>query len=63
MLLHRFGAGAGSIETYEETTDADGAFRFDDVPAVAEGDSIALAVDYGETRYTEVLSQSRMSEP
>jgi hypothetical protein len=63
VLLHRFGAGAGSIETYEQTTDADGAFRFDDVPAVAEGDSIALAVDYGETRYTEVLSQSDLSEP
>jgi hypothetical protein len=63
VLLHRFGAGAGSIETYEQTTDADGAFRFDDVPAVAEGDSIALAVDYGETRYTEVLPPSRMSEP
>jgi hypothetical protein len=63
VLLHRFGAGAGSIETYEQTTDADGAFRFDDVPAVAEGDSIALAVDYGETRYTEVLSQSDLAEP
>ena len=58
VLLHRFGAGSGSVDTYEETTDADGAFRFDHVPAVSEGDSLALAVDYGETRYTEVISQS-----
>ena len=63
VLLHRFGAGSGSVDTYEETTDADGAFRFDDVPAVSAGDSLALAVDYGETRYTEVLSQSDIAEP
>ena len=60
VLLHRFGAGAGSVDTYEETTGADGAFRFDDVPAVSDGDSLALAVDYGETRYTEVLSRSEI---
>ena len=63
VLLHRFGAGSGSIDTYEETADADGTFRFDRVPAMSDGDSLALAVDYGETRYTEVLSQSDVSEP
>ncbi len=63
VLLHRFGAASGSVDTYEETTDDDGAFRFDGVPAVSDGDSIALAVDYGETRYTEVLSQSEVAEP
>ena len=63
VLLHRFGAGSGSIDTYEETADADGTFRFDRVPAMSDGDSLALAVDYGETRYTEVLSQSDLAEP
>ena len=63
VLLHRFGAGSGSVDTYKETTDADGAFRFDRVPAVSDGDSLALAVDYGETRYTEVLSRSDIAEP
>lgn len=63
VLLHRFGAGSGSVDTFEETADADGGFRFDDVPAVAEGDSLALAVDYGETRYTEVLSRSEIADP
>ena len=63
VLLHRFGAGSGSVDTYEETTDAHGAFRFDRVPAVNAGDSLALAVDYGETRYTEVLSPSDLAEP
>ena len=63
VLLHRFGAGSGSVDTYEEITDANGAFRFDRVPAVSDGDSIALAVDYGETRYTEVLSQAEIAEP
>ncbi len=63
VLLHRFGAGSGSVDTYEETTDAGGAFRFDGVPSVSDGDSLALAVDYGETRYTEVLSQSDIAEP
>ena len=63
VLLHRFGAGSGSVDTYEETTDADGAFRFDRVPAIADGDSLALAVDYGETRYTEVLSRSEIADP
>lgn len=63
VLLHRFGAGSGSVDTYQETTDADGGFRFDRVPAVSDGDSLALAVDYGETRYTEVLSRSDIAEP
>ena len=63
VLLHRFGAGSGSVDTYKETTGDGGAFRFDDVPAVSDGDSLALAVDYGETRYTEVLSQSEVAEP
>ena len=62
VLLHRFGAGSGSVDTYEETTDADGAFRFHGVPALSDGDSLALAVDYGETRYTEVLSRSDIAE-
>jgi len=63
VLLHRFGAGSGSVDTYEETTDADGAFRFHRVPGVSDGDSFALAVDYGETRYTEVLSQAEIADP
>ncbi len=63
VLLHRFGAEAGSVDTFETITDGDGAFRFDGVPALAEGDSAALAADYGETRYTEVLSPAALSGP
>ena len=63
VLLHRFGAGSGSVDTYEETTGDDGGFRFDGVPAVSDGDSLALVVDYGETRYTEVISRSEITEP
>ena len=63
VLLHRFGAGSGSVDTFETLTDGDGAFRFDDVPAPQDGDSLALAADYGETRYTAVVSPAELSEP
>ena len=63
VLLHRFGAGSGSVDTYQETTDANGAFRFDRVPAMSDGDSLALAVAYGDTRYTATLSQSEIADP
>ena len=63
VLLHRFGAASGSVDTFETHTDGDGAFRFDDVPAPADGDSLALAADYGETRYTQVLSPAELAEP
>ena len=63
VLLHRFGAESGSVDTFETLTDDHGAFRFDDVPAPGDGDSLALAADYGETRYAEVVSPSQLSEP
>ena len=63
VLLHRFGADSGSVDTFETLTDGDGTFRFNDVPTPEDGDSLALAADYGETRYTEVLSPSELSGP
>ena len=63
VLLHRFGAASGSVDTFETVTDDGGAFRFDDVPVPENGDSLALAADYGETRYTEVVSPAKLSEP
>ena len=63
VLLHRFGAGSGSVDTFEETTDADGAFRFDGVPQYPMETASRWPVNYGETRYTEVLSQSEIAEP
>ena len=63
VLLHRFGAGSGSVDTFETLTDDDGAFRFDGVPTPEDGDSLALAADYGQTRYTEVISPAELSEP
>ena len=63
VLLHRFGAASSSVDTFETVTDSDGAFRFDGVPLPAEGDSLALAADYGETRYTQLISPSMLSQP
>ena len=63
VLLHRFGAGAGSVDTFETVSEADGTFLFNDVPVPQDGDSLALAADYGETRYTEVLSAGDLAAP
>ena len=63
VLLHRFGAGSNSVDTFDTLTDDDGAFRFEGVPAPEAGDSLALAADYGQTRYTEVISPAHLSEP
>ena len=62
VLLHQFGAESGSVDTYETTTDADGAFRFDDVPPTPEGGSAALVAIYGGTRYSRVLTPSDSTE-
>ena len=63
VLLHQFGADSGSVDTYETTTDADGAFRFGDVPPTPDGGSAAVVAIYGGTRYSEVLSPSETSDP
>ena len=63
VLLHRFGAESGAVDTFETLSAGDGTFRFDGVPAPDEGDSLALAADYGETRYTKTLSPAQFSEP
>lgn len=63
VLLHQFGVNSGSVDTYETTTDADGAFRFDDVPPMPENGSAAVVAIYGGTRYSEVLSPSETSDP
>ena len=63
VLLHQFGVDSGSVDTYETTTDADGAFRFDDVPPTPENGSAAVVAIYGGTRYSEVLSPSETSDP
>ena len=62
VLLHQFGVDSGSVDTYETTTDADGAFRFDDVPPTPENGSAALVAIYGETRYSHVISPSDPTE-
>ena len=63
VLLHQFGADSGSVDTYETTTDADGAFRFGDMPPTPDGGSAAVVAIYGGTRYSEVLSPSETSDP
>ncbi len=63
VLLHQFGVDSGSVDTYETIADADGAFRFDDVPPTPEGGSAALVAIYGETRYSRVMSPADASEP
>ncbi len=62
VLLHQFGLDAGSVDTYETTTDADGAFRFDDVPAMPDGGSAAIVALYGETRYSKTLSPRELAD-
>ena len=63
VLLHRFGVESGSVDTFETVTNGTGEFRFENVPTPEAGDSLALAADYGETRYTEVISPAELSEP
>ena len=63
VLLHQFGVDAGSVDTYETTTDADGAFGFGDVPPTPDGGSAAVVAIYGGTRYSEALSPSETSDP
>ena len=62
VLLHQFGADSGSVDTYETTTDANGAFRFDDVPPITEGGSAAVVAIYGGTRYSHVIPPSDPTE-
>ena len=63
VLLHQFGVDSGSVDTYETTTGADGAFRFSDVPPTPENGSAAVVAIYGGTRYSQVLSPSETSDP
>ncbi len=62
VLLHQFGIDAGSVDTYETATDADGAFRFEDVPPTPADGSAALVAIYGGTRYSQVMSPSDPTE-
>lgn len=62
VLLHQFGVDAGSVDTYETTTDAAGAFNFDDVPPTPDNGSAALVAIYGGTRYSHVLSPTDSTE-
>ena len=62
VLLHQFGVDSGSVDTYETTTDAGGAFRFDDVPPTPENGSAALVAIYGGTRYSRVISPADSTE-
>ena len=63
ILLHQFGVDSGSVDTHETTTDADGGFRFDDVPPTPGNGSAALVAIYGETRYSKVLSPGAETQP
>ena len=58
VLLHQFGVDSGSVDTFEATTDSDGAFRFEDAPPTPANGSAALVAIYGGTRYSKVLSPS-----
>lgn len=63
VLLHIFGAAAGSVDTFEAVADAGGEFRFDSVPTPPAGGSAALAAVYGGTRYSRALSPAELSQP
>ncbi len=63
VLLHQFGVDSVSVDTFETTTDADGAFRFDDAPPIPENGSAAVVAIYGETRYSRTLSPADSAEP
>ena len=63
VLLHQFGAEAGSVDTFETVTDADGRFRFDGAPEVPTNGSAALVAIYGGTRYSRVLPPGDPPEP
>ena len=62
VLLHQFGVDAGSVDTYETTTDGDGAFSFEDVPPTPANGSAAVVAIYGSTRYSKVISPSDPTE-
>jgi hypothetical protein len=62
VLLHQFGVDAGSVDTYETTTDADGAFSFEDVPPTPANGSAAVVAIYGGTRYSQVIAPSDPTE-
>ena len=62
VLLHQFGVDSGSVDTYEATTDADGAFRFEDIPPTPANGSAALVAIYGGTRYSRVISPADSTE-
>ena len=62
VLLHQFGVDAGSVDTYETTTDGDGAFSFEDVPPTPANGSAAVVAIYGGTRYSKVISPSDPTE-
>ena len=63
VLLHQFGSDSGSVDTYETTTDAAGAFRFDEAPPTPANGSAAVVAIYGGTRYSEVLSPAETADP
>ena len=63
VLLHIFGAAAGAVDTYETITDADGVFRFDDVPAPDAGGSAAIVAVYGGTRYSRTVAAADFANP
>ena len=63
VLLHIFGVAAGAVDTYETTTDANGAFRFDDAPAPDAGGSAAVVAIYGGTRYSQTVAAADFAQP
>ena len=63
VLLHTFDAATGAVDTYETTTDAGGAFRFDDAPAPDAGGSAAVVAIYGGTRYSRTVAAADFTAP
>ena len=63
VLLHLFGLDTESVDTFESTTDADGAFQFNGVPTPPDGGSVALVADYGGAVYRQVLPPDELKKP
>lgn len=63
VLLHIFGAAPDAVATYETSTDASGAFRFDAAPAPDAGGSAAIVAIYGGTRYSRTVAAADFAQP
>ena len=61
ITLHAIDQVAGSVATYNATTDAGGGFTFNSVVPLAGG-SYALVMDYADMRYSELLETADLAD-